>query len=89
MGPFPGNGRLFGPSAGGSILGVVDLTPSYNENSAGEYLVEDVPVGKFDFTFGVRGDQSQYNIQADDKFGLDFSNGLVSPSDAAPSRLRH
>jgi len=88
MGPFQGTVGFSGLRRVDQSLGVVDLTPSYNENSVGEFLVEDVPVGKFDFTFGVRGDQSQYNIQADNKLGLDFSNGLVAPSDARPVKAQ-
>jgi len=84
MGLFQGTVGVSGLRRVDQSLGVVDLTPSYNENSFGEYLVEDVPVGKFDFTFGVRGDQSQYNIQANNDIGLDFSNGMVSPSDRRP-----
>jgi len=79
MGPFQGTVGVSGLRRIDQSLGVVDLTPSYNENSVGEFLVEDVPVGKFDFTFGVRGDQSAYNIQANNKIGIDFSHTMNDP----------
>ena len=70
-------------------LGLVDLTPSYNENGAGEYLVEDLPVGKFDFTVGLRGDQDQYNIQANNDIGIDPDNNLNSPHPVTAQTLHY
>src|SRR4029077_3830891 len=84
MGPLQGTIGVSGLRRVEQSAGQVHLTPSYNANSVGEFLVEDVPVGKFDFTFGVRGDQSAYNIQADNTIGHDPSNGMVAASDLHP-----
>ncbi len=69
MGPFQGTVGLSGLRRVEQSLGTTHLTPGYNENGTGEYLVEDLPIGKFDFTAGVRGDQNQYNINADNLVG--------------------
>ena len=85
MGPLQGTLGVSGlRRTDNSSEGIVHLTPSYNEYSAGEYLVEDAPLGDFDFSGGVRGDETQYNIQQDNTIGLDFSNGLTSPMDQRP-----
>jgi len=89
MGPFQGTIGVSGLRRVDQSLGVVDLTPSYNENNVGEFLVEDVPVGKFDFTFGIRGDQSAYNIQANDKIGIDFSHSMNDPHPVAAQTLNY
>jgi len=80
MGPFQGTVGVSGLRRAGESLGLVDLTPSYNANGSGEYLVEDVTAGKFNFTAGVRGDQSQYNIDANNKIGIDPGNNLNDPT---------
>jgi len=79
MGPFQGTAGISGLRRVEQSLGLVDLTPSYNENGVGEYLIEDLPVGKFDFTMGLRGDQDQYNIQGNNDIGIDPDNNLNSP----------
>lgn len=89
MGPFQGTVGVSGLRRVEQSLGLVDLTPSYNENGAGEYLVEDLPAGKFDFTFGVRGDQDQYNIQANNDIGIDPDNNLNSPHPVAAQTLHY
>jgi len=89
MGPFQGTVGVYGLRRVEQSLGVVDLTPSYNENSAGEFVVEDVPVGKFDFTFGIRGDQTEYHIQANNKIGIDFSHTMNDPQPVARQTLHY
>ncbi len=84
MGAFQGTIGVSGLDRIEQSVGVVHLTPSYNENSQGAFLVEDASTGNFDFTFGLRGDQTVYNIERDDIIGIDFSNGMTSPSDARP-----
>ena len=82
MGPFQGTLGVSGLRRVEESLGTTHLTPGYNEDGAGEYLVEDLPVGKFDFTLGVRGDQNQYNINSDNLVGsgiLDI-NGNPHPA---------
>jgi outer membrane receptor protein involved in Fe transport len=69
LGPFKGTLGVSGLRRVEEALGQTHLTPGYNENGAGEYLVEDLPVGAFDFTAGIRGDQNQYHINADDLVG--------------------
>ncbi|MGA2090658.1 MAG: TonB-dependent receptor [Endomicrobiales bacterium] len=83
MGGFQGTLGVSGLLRSDQSVGIVHLTPSYTENGAGAYLVEDYSSGKFDVTFGARGDQSQYNIAHDGIIGIDFSNGM-GPADAKP-----
>ena len=89
MGPFQGTLGVSGLRRIEQTLGLVDLTPPYNENGIGAYLVEDLPVGKFDFTAGVRGDEDQYNIGADDKIGIDPDNSLDNPHPVAAQTLNY
>ncbi len=82
MGPFQGTVGVSGLRRVEQSLGTTHLTPGYNEDGTGEYLVEDLPIGKFDFTLGVRGDQNQYNINSDNLVGagiLDI-NGNPHPA---------
>jgi iron complex outermembrane receptor protein len=89
MGPFQGTVGVSGLRRVEQSLGVVDLTPSYNEDSAGEYLVEDLPVGKFDFTVGVRGDQTEYNVQQDNTLGIDYSIGSTTARPVSAQTLHY
>jgi len=89
MGSFQGTAGISSLRRVDQSLGQVDLTPSYNENGVGEYLVEDLPVGKFDFTAGVRGDQDQYNIQANNDIGIDPDYMLNSPHPVAAQTLNY
>ncbi len=83
MGAFQGTVGVSVLGRTDQSVGIVHLTPSYDEGSLGAFAVEDVTTGKFDFTFGVRGDQAQYNIQHDGMIGIDFSNGMGA-GDAHP-----
>ncbi len=90
MGPF--NGTL-----GVSTLRRVEqqltpsahLTPGYNEDGVGEYLYEEVPVGKWTFSFGVRGDQDHYSIDSDALVGADAVSGDPSPVPVAGQSLNY
>lgn len=76
MGPFQGTLGVSGTRRLEQTLGETDLTPPNNMTSAGEYLVEELSLGKFNFTAGVRGDQTHEDISADTKMGIDPDNGL-------------
>ena len=89
LGPLQGTVGISGLRRVEQSLGLVDLTPSYNEDGVGEYLVEDLPIGKFDFTFGLRGDQNQYNIQGNNDIGIDPDNNLNSPHPVATQTLHY
>jgi len=51
--------------------------------------VEDLPVGKFDFTVGVRGDQTEYNIQQGNTLGIDYSIGSTTARPVAAQTLHY
>lgn len=89
MGPFQGTAGISSLRRIDQSLGMVDLTPSYNEDGVGEYLVEDMPVGKWDFTAGVRGDQDQYDIQANNDIGIDPDYNLNLPHPVAAQTLNY
>ena len=69
MGPFQGTLGASGIRRLEQSLGDTHLTPGYNQTGYAGYLVEDLSVGKFNFTFGARGDQNQYNVSADNLIG--------------------
>lgn len=80
MGIFQGTIGVSGFRRLEQSLGTEHLTPGYNANGVGEYLVEDIPVGKLTFTLGVRGDQDQYNINGDDLIGVGNAvDGVAHP----------
>ncbi len=85
MGPLQGTLGVSGVRRVEQSLGTEHLTPPSNQNGYAGYLVEDATAGKFDFTFGVRGDQNQYNVNGDPLVGagiLDV-NGNPHPGVAA------
>jgi iron complex outermembrane receptor protein len=66
-------------------LGTSHLTPPYNQNGYAGYLVEDLTLGKFDFTFGLRGDQNVFHVSADPLVGAGITdvNGNPAPGVSA------
>jgi iron complex outermembrane receptor protein len=89
LGALQGTVGLSGLRRLDQSLGLVDLTPTNDQSGVGEYLMEDLPVGKFDFTAGVRGDQDEYNVSADNKIGIDPDNNLNSPHPVAAQTLHY
>ncbi len=70
MGPFQGTLGFSGVRrVEQQLTPDTHLTPGYNENGTGEYLYEEVPLGKFTFNFGVRGDQDHYSVGGDPLVG--------------------
>jgi iron complex outermembrane receptor protein len=45
------------------------LTPGYNLDGTGEYLYEELPLGNWTFSAGVRADQDHYSIDNDPEVG--------------------
>ncbi len=73
IGPVQGTLGFSGTRRIEQSLGTSHLTPGYNEDTAGEYIFEELPVGKFNFSAGIRSDQTNYHIGADNLVGT----GLV------------
>jgi len=79
IGPFQTTMGLSGLDKVGEVLGNVHLTPPYSETGVGEYAMVDLPLGPFDFTAGLRGDQDHYAIGSDNQIGIDPDNNLNNP----------
>src|SRR5258708_4129542 len=89
MGLFQGTLGVSGLRRIEQSLGAVHITPGYNENGVGEYLVEDIPMGKLDFMMGVRGDQNEYHINGDNLIGIDPGRSLNNPHPVAAQTLKY
>jgi iron complex outermembrane receptor protein len=71
LGPLQGTIGLSGVRRVEQSIGVKHLTPGYNQASFGEYVYEELPLGDFTFSAGVRADQTRFNVGQDDLIGAD------------------
>jgi len=91
MGPFQGTLGVSGLRRWEQSIGSAHLTPGYGEDSIGEYLYEELALGRFTFTFGARGDQSHYQVGQDSQIGIDpdAGTGLNDPHPVAKQALNY
>jgi iron complex outermembrane receptor protein len=71
IGPLQGTLGFSGLHRTEQSLGTSQLTPGYNETGLGEYLFEELSLGRFNLSAGLRADQDHYNIQRDADVGAD------------------
>jgi len=70
MGPFEGTLGFSGlRRVEQQLTPDTHLTPGYNLDGAGEYLYEELPLGQWTFSAGIRGDQNHYSVDSDDLVG--------------------
>jgi len=71
LGPVQGTIGFSGLRRVEQSIGTSHLTPGYNENTLGEYIYEELPLGKLTLSAGVRGDQTHFDVGGDDLIGAD------------------
>ena len=77
LGPLRGTIGVSGVRRVEQSIGARHLTPGYGQNALGEYITEELPIGKFTFSAGVRADQTHYSIGGDSLIGADI--GVATP----------
>ncbi len=71
MGPFQGTLGFSGlRRVEQQLTPDTHLTPGYNLDGAGEYLYEELPLGNWTFSAGLRGDQTHYSVDSDNLVGV-------------------
>ncbi|MFI5348621.1 MAG: TonB-dependent receptor [Elusimicrobiota bacterium] len=63
LGPLEGTIGLTGWVRDQTSSGPQPLIPSFGENTIGEFIFEELPVGPVSFSAGLRADQTTFNIQ--------------------------
>ncbi len=63
LGPLTGTIGLTGWLRDQTSSGPQPLIPSFGQNSIGEFIYEELPVGPVSFSAGLRADQTEFNIQ--------------------------
>ena len=76
LGPLEGTIGLTGWLRDQTSAGPQPLIPSFGENTIGEFVYEELPVGPVSFSAGLRADQTAFNIQ---QTATDLSGSHVVP----------
>jgi iron complex outermembrane receptor protein len=85
MGPFQGTLGFSGlRRVEQQLTPNTHLTPGYNLDGAGEYLYEELPLGDWTFSAGVRGDQNHYSIGSDNLVGVGAPTVIVGSLGPSP-----
>jgi iron complex outermembrane receptor protein len=80
MGPFQGTLGFSGERrVEQQLTPDTHLTPGYNLDGAGEYLYEELPLGNWTFSAGIRADQDHYSIDNDPEVGAGSPTALPPP----------